>query len=195
MAVPPEPPAPIVRRRDYWPSQSERTDAKKLACCACACPDTTRYFESATALTRELRSRLAGCCCGAADCSGAPIAANIYGQREVVLGATPAEDSAPCALPPAACNTQLTFNVTIIGNGAVDICGYDLIFTSSGMQVYAGPVFIAFPSPVAARADSGWAFSVWGGVLSGTDNPTEYAFLPVECQNTTYNITATFEAT
>lgn len=194
------PPAPIVRRREYWPSQSERTDAKKLACCACACPDVARRFGSAAALTRELRSRLAGCCCATGDCSGSPIAANIYGQRSVVLGATPEEDSAPCAgVSEEECNpftdTFITFNITIDGEGAVDICGYALTFTGSGSQTVGLP-FVGGPSNVEARADSGYAFTGWsGGILSGSDNPTSYDFAPVDCQNTIFNITATFEAT
>ena len=189
------PPPPVVRRRDYWPSQSERIDALKLCRCPCACPEVGHLrFATATAKTRLTRARLAGCCCGV-DCSGA---ANIYGVREVVLGATPAEDGLPCAVAEEVCDpftdTRITFNVTITGDGAVDICGYALTFTGSGAQTVGFP-FVGGPSAVAARPGAGYAFVQWGGVLSGSTNPISYSFNPVECQNTEYTITALFTPT
>jgi hypothetical protein len=116
----------------------------------------------------------------------------------VVLGATPAEDGRPCAVASNEdCNPQTdtfyTFNVTIIGEGAVDICGFDLTFTSSGSQIF-GPFNLAVLSNIVARPNANYAFSSWGGILSGSINPTTYPFIPVECQNTPYNITATFES-
>jgi hypothetical protein len=117
----------------------------------------------------------------------------------MVLGTTPAADGLPCAAAPEECNpitdTFITFNVTIVGEGAVDICGYALTFTGSGGSTTVGPPF-AGPSFTEARPDPGYAFAGWsGGVLSGTTSPILYFYVPVECQNTVYNITATFEAT
>ena len=84
-----QPPPPVVQRRDYWPSQSERIDALKM----CLCP-SAYCFTTAAAKTRLDRARLAGCCC-----AEAPVAANIYGVRQVVLGASPAQDGIPCEPP------------------------------------------------------------------------------------------------
>jgi hypothetical protein len=89
-------------------------------------------------------------------------------------------------------DTKITFNVLIVGEGAVDICGYALTFTESGGSVVIGPPFIGVPTAVVATPDIGWIFTGWGGVLSGSANPTEYNFAPIECQNTSYNISATF---
>ena len=89
-------------------------------------------------------------------------------------------------------DTKITFNVVIIGEGVVDICGYVLTFTGSGGSITVGAPFVPLPSTVVATPDSGWIFSGWGGILSGSVNPTDYFFAPIECQNTSVNISATF---
>jgi hypothetical protein len=52
------PPPPMDRRRRYWPSQTERADAKHI----CSCP-AARRFSSFAEKMRADRARLAGCCC------------------------------------------------------------------------------------------------------------------------------------
>jgi len=124
-------------------------------------------------------------------------------NTDMGLGAvTSAQLFCPCPRPAVApapepvCNpfldTKITFNVTIIGDGAVDICGYALTFTGGGGSTTVGFPFIGGPSVVDARADVGWGFTGWGGVLSGSITPTVYFFEPIECQNTSYNIIGTF---
>lgn len=60
-------PAPVDKTRTYWPSPSERTDAKKL--CVCGTP-ITNYDQ----YNRSLRSKLVGCCCNTSPCT----VANMY---------------------------------------------------------------------------------------------------------------------
>lgn len=62
-------PAPVDKTRTYWPSPSERTDAKKL--CACGTP-ITNYDQ----YNRHLRSKLVGCCCNTSPCTVAKMYAS-----------------------------------------------------------------------------------------------------------------------
>jgi hypothetical protein len=56
-AVPP----PMDRRRRYWPSQTERADAKRI--CQCPDPDEPARFASSADRLRALKARFVGCCC------------------------------------------------------------------------------------------------------------------------------------
>ncbi len=59
-----KPSAPIDRTQTYWPSPSERTDAKKL----CLCGSPIKNFDE---YMRYKRSKLVGCCCNATPCTPA----------------------------------------------------------------------------------------------------------------------------
>ena len=50
---------PIDRRRRYWPSQSERADAKHI----CSCPGSGATFTSSADRLRAKKARFVGCCC------------------------------------------------------------------------------------------------------------------------------------
>jgi hypothetical protein len=60
-------PPPVNRIRQYWPSPSERTDAKKLCTCGSPVQNYDQYM-------RQKRATLVGCCCSASTCT----LANIY---------------------------------------------------------------------------------------------------------------------
>lgn len=79
-------PPPMDRRRRYWPSQSERADAKRI----CLCPGAEARFVSAADRLRAKKAKFVGCCCVENQ------AANLYANVPRVQGGL------PCSTPEAA---------------------------------------------------------------------------------------------
>jgi hypothetical protein len=76
---------PIDRRRRYWPSQSERADAKRI--CQCPDPDVPVRFVSAADRLRAKKAKFVGCCCAQQE------TARLYADVPRV------QDGLPCSIP------------------------------------------------------------------------------------------------